>query len=173
VLRLRESGRFRFGDSVICGLKWIIVMNLDTLCRLERLTSQLAETLMTAVICAEELRAQVRAEFDGDGMNRVPNLDVSKLRPIMSETTLTVSWNGSSLYLGHTLYFRLLERLARRPNQYVTHLDLLRDVWDNDETATSTIRSVVRYLRRRLREGGMGELAHAIRGHNGRYILEV
>ena len=54
-------------------------------------------------------------------------------RPLLDESTLSVIWKGKSLHLGNTLAFRLLERLARCPNQYVTHLDLLRDVWE-DET---------------------------------------
>ena len=67
----------------------------------------------------------------------------------------------------------LLERLARCPNQYVTHLDLLRDVWEDEYTATATIRSLVRQLRRKLRGAGWADLAAAIRGHNGRYVLSL
>ena len=147
--------------------------------RLQQLASQLAETLMTAVICVEEIRGAVRPELDDDGQHDGPtvrskaNAGYITPRPLLSESTLTVSWKGRTLHLGHTVSYRLLDRLARRPNQYVTHLDLLRDVWDDEELATATIRSVVRHLRRRLRDGGMIELAQAIRGHNGRYILEL
>ena len=56
--------------------------------------------------------------------------------------------------MGNTLAYRLLKRLARCPNQYVTHLDLLRDVWEDEFTATATIRSLVRQLRLKLRGGG-------------------
>lgn len=154
-------------------------MDHDKSHRLKGLTSQLAETLMTAAICVEEIRNVVRTEIDivsedecGPCKGRSRS-SVAQLRPLMSESTLCVMWKGRSLHLGHTLAFRLLDRLARRPNQYVTHLDLLRDVWDDEYLATATIRSVVRHLRRRLREGGMTELADAIRGHNGRYILEL
>jgi DNA-binding response OmpR family regulator len=49
----------------------------------------------------------------------------------------------------------------------------MRDVWDNEYLATSTIRSFIRRLRLKLRRGGMGDLADAIRGHNGRYILNL
>jgi len=148
--------------------------------RLDRLTGQLAEMLMTAAICVEEIRNVVRTEIDavtgqGECVGRRPKSNelTAKPRPLLSESTLSVTWNGRSLRFGHTLAYRLLERLARRPNQYVTHLDLLHDVWDDEELATATIRSVVRHLRRRLREGGMTELAEAIKGHNGRYILEI
>jgi len=149
--------------------------------RLDTLTSQLAETLMTAAICAQEIRNIVRAELDDDAhtdrgrrdARMAPTLAHHKQRPLIDESTLSVIWKGKGLHLGHTLAFRLLERLARCPNQYVTHLDLLRDVWDDDFTSTATIRSMVRELRRKLRGGGMADLATAIRGHNGRYILEL
>ena len=77
------------------------------------------------------------------------------------------------MHLGNTLTFRLLERLARCPNQYVTHLDLIRDVWEDEllDTTTATIRSLVRQLRCKLRGAGWTDLAAAIRGHNGRYVL--
>jgi DNA-binding response OmpR family regulator len=144
--------------------------------RIDRLAGQLAEILMAAAICAKELRTEVRDEIEEGHLapGAAAESDVKRIgRPLMSESTLSVLWNGRSLHLGHTIYFRLLERLARRPNQYITHLDLLREVWDDEELATSTIRSVVRHLRRRLHNGGMGDLAESIRGHNGRYIMEL
>jgi len=154
-------------------------MTHDKVRRLDALASQLAESLMTAAICAQEIHAIVRTEIDDEMPAELGRCDCGcahsltqdKQRPLLDESTLSVIWNGKTLRLGHTLAFRLLARLARRPNQYVTHLDLLRDVWDNDDLATATIRSLVRELRSKLRLGGMTELAAAIRGHNGRYIL--
>jgi DNA-binding response OmpR family regulator len=147
--------------------------------RLAQLASQLTETLMTAVICAQEIRSEIDSGSDGwdhadigrtiDGPRR--NSNGKTHRPLLDQATLQVTWNGKSLHLGHTRAFGLLSRLSRCPNQYVTHLDLLNDVWDNEDLSTATIRSAVRHLRRRLRDGKMGELAAAIRGHNGRYIL--
>jgi DNA-binding response OmpR family regulator len=149
--------------------------------RLAQLTKQLTEILMTAAICIEEIRTEVHAILDSDGNGaaiyrrdatfRSP--PCAKQRPLLDESTLSVIWKGKSLHLGHTRAFWLLDRLSRRPNQYVTHLDLLQDVWDDENLAVGTIRSVVRHLRRKLCDGGMGELATAIRGHNGRYILNL
>jgi len=149
--------------------------------RLAVLTSQLAEILMAAAICAQEIRAMGRDENDDDfssdsarpEFRLSPSLPCHKQRPLLDESTLCVIWNGKSLHLGYTRSFRLLGRLARRPNQYVTHLDLLQDVWDGKDLRTATIRSVVRHLRRSLCKGGMEELASAIRGHNERYILDL
>lgn len=158
-------------------------MTPDKVRRLDALASQLAETLMTAAICAQEIRAVVRTELDDDGhadscrhaAGMAPSLACHHQRPLLDESTLSVIWKGKILHLGQTLSFRLLARLVRRPNQYVTHIDLLRDVWNDEEllTATSTIRSLVRELRRKLHRGGMTDLASAIRGHEGRYILDL
>lgn len=155
-------------------------MSPATARRIALLTNQLAETLMAAALCAEEIRMAVLAELDGAG----PGMDDRSVpvlvppgsngqRPILNESTMCVMWNNKTVHLGHTVVFRLLARLARRPNQYVTHLDLLEDVWDGEDRETTTIRSTVRHLQRKLRAGGMPELAAAIRGHNGRYILEL
>ena len=153
-------------------------MEQEGIHRLDRLTCQLAETLMNAAFCVEEIRAVVRVEIDVKATGHIGGQPTERTsanasRPILCESTLRVSWKGRSLHLGNTVSFRLLGRLARRPNQYVTHLDLLHDVWDDEDLETGTIRSMVRHLRRKLRDGGMGGLAHAIRGHNGRYILEL
>jgi len=154
-------------------------VNQEKVHRLEHLTGHLAETLMSAAFCVEEIRGAVRAVIHDSTVGRNPaagrngKVRPATVRPILSESTLSVVWKGRSVYLGNTLGYRLLGRLARSPNQFVTHLDLLQEVWENEELATGTIRSVVRHLRRRLRDGGMGGLAKAIKGHNGRYILEL
>jgi len=156
-------------------------MSPATARRIALLTNQLAETLMTAALCAEEIRVAVLAEFDGDGPGLVdrPGFGLVPIgsnghnRPLLDESTMCVVWDGKRVHLGHTVAFRLLARLARRPNQYVTHLDLLEDVWDGEDREVATIRSTVRHLQRKLRAGGMPNLAAAIRGHNGRYILEL
>ena len=156
-------------------------MTPDQAHRLEMLTNQLAEILMAAAICAEEICAIGRDEHDDNAgghperseFHLSQSLPCQKQRPLLDESTLCVIWKGKSLHLGYTRSFRLLGRLARRPNQYVTHLDLLQDVWDGEDLRTATIRSVVRHLRRRLCKGGMEELASAIRGHNERYILDL
>src|SRR6185312_14513309 len=125
-------------------------MTTDKARRLDVLASQLTEALMTAAICAQEIQAVVRAQLDGqtgfghDANGLAPRQTNHVQRPLLDESTLSVIWKGKTLHLGHTLAFRLLERLARRPNQYVTHMDLLRDVWEDEELATATIRSPVR-----------------------------
>ncbi len=69
--------------------------------------------------------------------------------------------------------FRFVQRLARRPDTYLTYNELLRDVWDGVRS-DAAIRSVVKRLRRALREAGMDDLADAIDGSTpGRYALRI
>jgi len=86
-------------------------------------------------------------------------------RPVADQSSFSVVWDGRRCYLGRTLPFGFFERLARRPNQYVTYEQLLEDVWDGPRSYDA-IRSVVRDLRRKLKGAGMGDLADAIDGSN-------
>jgi len=153
-------------------------MTPDKIQRLDVLAKQLAETLMTAVLCTREIGEVVRTHLDSNLASHphaglMVNGSNHRERPLLDESTLSVFWKGKKLHLGHTRCFWLLARLGRRPGQYVTHLDLLQDVWDNEDLRTATIRSLVRRLREKLVRGGMSELAAAIEGHNGRYILNL
>jgi len=149
--------------------------------RLEVLAKQLAATLMTAVLCTREIGDMVRADPDGAvptgprhphaGLH--PEHSGNRQRPLLDESTLSVIWKGKTLHLGPTHSFKVLARLARRPGHYVTQLDLVRDVWDREDLPTATIRSEVRRLRAKLQSGGMEDLAAAIEGHNGHYILNL
>lgn len=148
---------------------------------LSLLTEQLVEHLMAAVLFANKIQEAMAAEHlmigNADGPGAVAaSIHQSvriKERPILDSSTLTMMWKGKHLHLGHTLSFRLMAVLIRRSNRYVTHVDLAEEVWDTDDMSTATIRSQVRELRRKLRQCGMSDLATAIRGHNGRYILDL
>jgi DNA-binding response OmpR family regulator len=82
---------------------------------------------------------------------------------LVDRTDFTVRWNDRSCYLGNSLPFRLLERLSRRPNQYVSSRQLLDEVWGGPRSKAA-IRSVVKVLRQKLRRAGMRDLAQAIDG---------
>ena len=181
VLHLSIAGRFRDGVQVICGQEMETAMTPQNVHKLHVLSRHLTESLMRAALCAKEIGEIAQAQSadghvctpDANGNGHGRNGSRSRPRPLLDESTLSVIWKERSLHLGHTRSFRLLARLARSPGQYVTHLDLLEEVWDDEDKATATIRSVVRHLRRQLCNGGMKELASGIRGHNGRYILDV
>lgn len=153
-------------------------MTTDPATRLDVLCRQLTENIMGAALCAKELATMVREMHGGgtsgagvNGQCRVGRSTPG--RPLLDEATLSVVWNGKMLHLGHTQGFWLLARLTRSANQYVTHLDLIQEIWDDDFTDTAVLRAGVRRLRIKLRRGGMGDLADAIVGHHGRYMLDL
>ncbi len=145
--------------------------------RVADLAEQLSEALMTAALCANEIRAIVQVELDShtavgwgrsqDAKHRTPRTQ----RPLVDSSTFSVFWAGKTCPLRRTILFRLAERLARQPNQYITADQLLRDVWEGGIKSPETIRSAVRHLRQRLSSAGMEDLAAAIHGTGGRYGL--
>jgi len=145
--------------------------------RLTGLTSQLAETLMTAAILVDEIRAILQSDSDQSSSAHPsrpslnPTRDFPCHRPLVDISTLSVYWQGRICSLRNTILFRLAARLARQPNQYITAGQLLADVWDGGVKSPDTIRSTVRNLRSRLRQAGMSDLAAAIHGTGGRYGL--
>ena len=133
--------------------------------RLLRLLDELDAAHAAAAICVAEIRTLV-----GDGDPRDGAAAV-KHRPLVDTATFCVRWNGCTCRLGSTVGFKLLERLCRRPNHFVSHDHLIHDVWDGAVKSPATLRSVVRNLKQVLRHAGMGDLAAAIRGEGRRYGL--
>ena len=125
-------------------------MILEQAKRLVNLTERLSETLMAAAICADDIRAILLMEFDGRNsaqwgraQNTRPRNPVPR-RPLVDSSTFSVFWAGKTCLLRRTVLFRLAERLARQPNQYITADQLLRDVWEGGIKSPETIRSAVR-----------------------------
>lgn len=154
-------------------------MSTDRYRRLDVLCKQLTENIMSTALCAQQVVDVVR-EMHGDGgrpevgaNGEVRSGKTFIQRPLLDESTLSVVWKGRMLHLGHTQGYWLLARLARSVNRYVTHLDLIQEIWEDEFTDTTTLRAGVRRLRMKLRGGGMGDLANAIVGHHGRYMLSL
>jgi hypothetical protein len=76
---------------------------------------------------------------------------------------LSVTFRGKTCFLGNTYAYKLLCRLARRPNTYVSYEELLADVWQGVRS-NSAVRSAVKTLRSKLRRRGLTALAQAIDG---------
>jgi hypothetical protein len=153
-------------------------MSTDRERQLEALCRQLNENLMGAALCVKEIITVVQALREsqlptGATPNGRHRGRAGTDRPLLDEATLSVVWHGKMIHLGHTQSFWILARLARGANQYVTHLDLIEDIWDDHFTDTAVLRAAVRRLRLKLRRGGMSELADAIVGHHGRYMLDL
>jgi len=122
--------------------------------------SSLAADLMSIVHSLRDLADKIES-----AAIEAPDMPVGVSRrshsPIVDPRTLSVRWNGHDCVLGGSIGFRLIQRLARRPNHYASHADLLDDVW-GCQRSTSTVRSAVRDLRRRLVEANMPELARSL-----------
>ncbi len=88
----------------------------------------------------------------------------SKLPSAITDgATFSVHWAGRTCRLGNTKPFKVLQRLARRPNQLIHRDSLLEEIWDQ-HTSYDAVRSAVKILRRKLDAAGMEELADAISG---------
>lgn len=154
-------------------------MTPENIRKLHVVTRQLTEHLMSAALCAKEIGGIAQdpsnnghgaaAGSNGIGRNGKHNAP----RPLLDEATLSVIWRDRALYLGYTKEFRLLAHLARRINQYVTHVDLLEEIWDDDFASTSLLHAGIQRLKTKLRRGGMADLAGAVVGCKGRYSLDL
>lgn len=90
---------------------------------------------------------------------------------LIDQPMLSVVYRGKRCFLGNTLPFRLIERLASQPNRYFSNDQLLEEVW-HDLVSKEAIRSVVKVLRAKLRQAGMNAIAAVIDGTvRGHYAL--
>ncbi|WP_425619057.1 hypothetical protein NA78x_002787 [Anatilimnocola sp. NA78] len=84
-----------------------------------------------------------------------------------------IKFGGKCCFLGNTLPFRFIERLAAQPNTFLSYEDLLSEVWESN-VSDSAIRSVTKRLRKALCSRGMREVADAIDGSvAGHYSLKL
>lgn len=91
--------------------------------------------------------------------------------PTANVTTFCITWRGKTCFLGNNLLFWLFRRLLQSSGLYVSHLDLLDDVW-RGQRQSSTVRGVAKRLRDRLIDADMADLAAAIDGSvSGHYGL--
>jgi DNA-binding response OmpR family regulator len=104
----------------------------------------------------------------------LPKPDQGREHPLrIEQALLSVTYQGKTCFLGNTLPFKLLCQLARRPNTYIPHEELLADVWQCIRS-DAAVRSVVKTLRKKLRQAGLVALAQAIDGsESGHYSLKL
>jgi DNA-binding response OmpR family regulator len=152
--------------------------SIKTLQREIHLLSRVAEGQTMAAIATAELRAMAMNELAIAQGRLSPKslqtnsieLSMLSLRPLIDHSTFSVEWNGRRCRLGNYLSLKLLDRLCRRPGQFVSHEELLHEVW-KARRCPVTIRSAIRELRRRLRAGKMAKLAAAIQSQGKSYGL--
>lgn len=128
----------------------------------------LAETNATAVAQIEKTIALLAIALELDDPFSPADSSPGPLQaadhcPLLDHTTFSVKWQDRTCFLGNTLLFHFLARIARCPNRYVTHVDLLEEVWGGEREAT-TIRGVAKRLRDRLTASEMEKLANLIDG---------
>lgn len=93
-------------------------------------------------------------------------------RGLVDESRFAICWNGAECHLGQTIPYRLFRRLAASPNCYLSHEQLLDDVWGG-RRSDAAVRSAVRDLRRKLRGADMADLACAVDTQTGHYGLRL
>lgn len=130
-----------------------------------RTTRSLRASLLAVVSHVDQL-CDLMEKTPGAADSHVPVAVQLLDQPLkIDRATYTVFWGERSCYLGHTMAFRLLERLAQRPNQYLRTDRLLSDLWQASRSR-STVRSTVCCLKAKLRKARMGDLADLIDGSN-------
>ena len=87
---------------------------------------------------------------------------------MIDEATFSVRWANRTCRLGNTVAFRLLARLARRPNHFLSYESLRDGIWDECES-DAAVQSAVKVLRRKLNAAGMADVAAAIDGSVSRH----
>lgn len=124
----------------------------------------------TAIAQIEAAVAELSSllELDAHPSSR-PNI-----QPLIDRPSFSVHWRGRSCFLGNTVLFRFVDRLARTPNVFISHVDLMMDIWPGEDRDQATIRGVVKRLRDRLTAANMADLAESIDGTvKGHYKLTL
>lgn len=139
--------------------------------RLLKAAKSLRASLLVVVTEVDELCELIERVPDVERERLVVAVDSAVGVLKVERRTYTVHWKAGCCTLGCTMAFRLMERLAQRPNQYLTTDDLLEALWQGSRSY-STIRSTVCRLRARLRRDGLADLASMIQGASpGHYGL--
>jgi DNA-binding response OmpR family regulator len=151
-------------------------MKSDKREEIRRSLRKLAE--MYAIDLMEKTIALLYEECSADALifNRSvspASQEAERLGLVVDGRRFTVTFGGRTCLLRNTLPFKVLERLAERPNVYVSHEILLQDVWRGPRT-DDAVRSVIKTLRSKLRQAGLVELATAIDGTSrGHFALRL
>jgi len=139
----------------------------------------LAESHAATMTFLEQAMNLLSEEFNIDPLTYLqsrplpPVTAASTRHLVIDRSMLSVTFRGKSCFLGGSLPFKLLCRLAQKPNAYVTYEELLDDVWTY-RVSDGAVRTVVKNLRSMLRKAGMDELANAIDGSvYGHYALRL
>lgn len=145
-------------------------MHTPPQCDLTKVLRLLKASILQTLHYVDELSGAIEST-DGPSAKATQIPQAGPMGIHLDPRSFTISWRGKQCHLGYTLAFRLLETLARRPDQYHSIDYLLSDIWSG-QRSRSAVRSAVSDLRRRLTGAGMDDLAAMIDGSNrGHYGL--
>ncbi len=152
-------------------------MNSETLAILEKSIDRLIASHFETLGSLHRLKAMVTSgrSVELETAERFYSEVAEGWVPVMDYSTFSVQHQGRFCFLGNTLPFRLLARLLRRPNSFVSHQILLDEIWDGIQSPEA-VRSVVKTLRSKLREAGLVTLSNSIdgktKGHYAVFLTE-
>jgi len=141
-------------DRIVQGLRRLAATHVEAATILHEIVSEIGENLGLDVGIGTTTPLPVNESPLEPSAPRTPTADAD---------SLAIRWKGKTCFLGKTLPFKLFARLARRPNQFLSHDLLLDEVWECRVTKEA-MRSVVKMLKQKLRQAGMADLAAAING---------
>jgi 7-cyano-7-deazaguanine synthase in queuosine biosynthesis len=85
---------------------------------------------------------------------------------------LCVRQGSKTVFLGATMEFKIIERIARRPGTYIRTSQIIEDVWDGGVVGKSTVARHISNVRRKLKQAGLNKIK--IDGNqDGHYALII
>lgn len=140
--------------------------------RVLQIAQAVRAAIATVITEFDELFGAIERQIETDPPS-VSGAPGGHAEPMIDRATYSVVWRGRACPLRNGLPFRLMQALAARRRQYLSIDELLETVWEEQRSRTA-VRSVVWELRKRLRAGGMEDLADMIDGScRGHYCLMV
>lgn len=132
----------------------------------------MAENHAATMTVLQRMLTELSAQLDGEQAKAARRSNSSRVLdskfPAVDSSMLSVVHKGKRCFLGNTIPYRFIVKLIGRPNRYFSYDELCAEVWDGVRSE-STVRSVVKVLRAKLRESRLHELADAIDGSVARH----
>jgi DNA-binding response OmpR family regulator len=121
-----------------------------------------ADDYLTKPFAFQELEARVRALLRRETAERSPEL---RFMDVVLDTRTHEVRRGDRVVTFSSKEYALLDLLMRHPRQILSRTTIADHVWDYDaENLSNVIDVYIRYLRRKLCEGGEVDVIQTVRG---------